>query len=107
MKRVAFDFTEESIQDIDKLIEKYDLGSRKDLFNEAVSFFEYCLDQVAKTGRLPIVTSEEGTLIEIAAAPFIRARRAFENGQAAKKPTRKVEKPEKKPEKLAVRSAHR
>ena len=103
MKRVAFDFSEEAIQELDNLMKKSGVSTRKDLFNEAMNFFEYCLDQVAKTGEFPTIKSENG-VIEIAAAPFVRAKKEYEKQQkAAKKGKQEADQPTSMP--MAVRSA--
>ncbi len=92
MKRIAFDLEEQAIVDLDKLVEKAGLSNRKDLLNEALSFFEYCLDNARRSGSLPMVVNEEGRTTEVAGAPFTRAKKAFETEKATKKPQRSADK---------------
>lgn len=78
MKRVAFDFTEEFIKELDMIMKKAGLSTRKDLFNEAISFFEFCLDHTTKTGNLPILRDENGEIIQVNGRPFVLAQKEYE-----------------------------
>lgn len=81
MKKVAFEFTEEMLDQLDQIVEKMGFASRTDLFNEAVSFFEFCFDHVEETGKLPIVVSEDGEQLAIHSKTFRLAQANYSKRQ--------------------------
>lgn len=52
---VAFEFTKETIEELDRLIERTGLASKTDLFNEAMSLMYYIVENIEITGKLPVI----------------------------------------------------
>jgi hypothetical protein len=85
MKRVAFDFSEEAINELDKLVARAGLDSRKDLFSEAVGLLDYMISNTEKNGNLPLIRTDEG-LIELASRSFLTAKKRHDEGKKSLPP---------------------
>ncbi len=85
LKCVGFDMHPEAIEDLDKLVKLSGLSSRKDLLNEALSFFEFCLESTRNSGRAPTVFNENGQITEIVGGPFAKAIKAYKAEKSKQK----------------------
>lgn len=79
IRRVAFDFTDDSLSELDKLAERAGCSSRKELFNEAHGLLDYLIEQTVTTGNLPLIRTDEG-LVEISNRAFLTAQKNYKNG---------------------------
>jgi len=59
-KRIGFDMSEKSVAQMDELMQKLGLETRKDLFNHAMTLLDWVCEEIEK-GNAPMVEKKDGT----------------------------------------------
>ena len=57
-KRLQFDVPEDRVKDIDKLVADCNLDSRKALFNDALTMFEWAVNEIREGNEIASVNEE-------------------------------------------------
>src|SRR6185312_14130632 len=57
--RVQLDFPESKINELEKIMSKTGIGTRKDLFDNALTFFAWAVDQRQKGRRIGSIDDED------------------------------------------------
>jgi len=63
--RLQLDLSEERVEALDRLMEETDLSTRKELFNNALSLFEWAVKEVRNGNVIASVNENEGRYREL------------------------------------------
>ncbi len=75
MAKIAFEFDDEKLKDIDAQLPVTGFTERKQYINAAITLFEWCVNQARQGRRIAAVDDGEQKLIEVDIAAFDHARR--------------------------------
>lgn len=74
-QRIQFDLSPDQVADLDKLIELCGLSGRKDLFNNALSLFEWVVQERLQGRRIASVSDDEKSYREIQIPALMKIRK--------------------------------
>jgi hypothetical protein len=63
--RIQVEFARERVQELDALADYCDLATRKELFNNALSLFEWAVNEVKRKNIIASVNEEERTYKQV------------------------------------------
>jgi hypothetical protein len=69
--RVQFDITDERLRELEELMERCGIETRKDLFNNALSLMEWVVEQRANGRAIAAINESSGSYKELQ-MPFFR-----------------------------------
>jgi len=76
--RLNFEFTEQQVKDLKELRQKSGSTTMKELFNNALSVFEWTIDQSIKGKKIASVDEEDKSYSVLVALPLQRAAKLYQ-----------------------------
>lgn len=81
--RVQFDLTPERLEELDRLMAVCGFETRKELFNNALSFFEAAVDEVQRGNDIAAVNMDDKTYSRLVLPALVRVAQAAKRDTAA------------------------